>query len=69
VTVFLAAPVMRTVERIELPSTRQPMISARLDVVSLFMPPICMSKRSFSSTAYNKVCICRFPAPRVGFGA
>ncbi len=36
VTVFFAAPVMRTVARMELPSTSEPMIWARLSVVSLF---------------------------------
>lgn len=34
--VFFAAPVMRTVARIELPSTRQPMIWARFSAESLF---------------------------------
>ena len=31
---FLAVPVSRTVERMELPSTRQPMIRARCSVLS-----------------------------------
>jgi hypothetical protein len=35
--VFFAAPVMRTVERIELPSTRQRMMLARWAVDSLFI--------------------------------
>jgi len=37
VTVFLAAPVIRTVERIELPSTREPITAARFSVESLFI--------------------------------
>jgi hypothetical protein len=37
-TVAFAAPVMRQVERIELPSARQLMITAWRSVVSLFMP-------------------------------
>jgi hypothetical protein len=35
--VFLAAPVIRVVARIEFPSTRHPMIWARLSVESLFI--------------------------------
>jgi hypothetical protein len=37
VIVFLAAPVIRTVARMLLPSTRQPMIWARFSVLSLFI--------------------------------
>ncbi len=33
---FFAAPVMRTVARMEFPSTRQPMTCARRSVLSLF---------------------------------
>ena len=36
-TVFFAAPVMRTVARMLLPSTRQPMIAARFSVLSRFI--------------------------------
>ena len=36
-TVFLAAPVIRTVDRIDMPSTRQPTICAHLAVDSLFI--------------------------------
>jgi uncharacterized membrane protein len=43
--VFLAAPVIRTVARMLLPSTRQPMIWARFSVVSLFILTI-MRKHS-----------------------
>ncbi len=43
--VFLAAPVIRTVARMLLPSTRQPMIWARFSVDSLFILTI-MRKRS-----------------------
>jgi len=37
VTVFIAAPVIRTVDRIDMPSTRHPTICARLAVESRFM--------------------------------
>ena len=40
--VFLAAPVIRTVERMLLPSTRQPMIWARFSVLSLFIVTILL---------------------------
>jgi hypothetical protein len=42
VIVFLAAPVIRTVARMLLPSTRQPMIWARFSVVSLFILTILL---------------------------
>ncbi len=45
VIVFLAAPVIRTVARMLLPSTRQPMIWARFSVLSLFILTI-MRKHS-----------------------
>jgi hypothetical protein len=35
-TVFFATPVMRTVERIELPSTRAATTAARFEVLSTF---------------------------------
>jgi hypothetical protein len=46
--VFLAAPVMRTVARIELPSVRQPMICARLSVLNLFMRSLCLTAQAKS---------------------
>jgi hypothetical protein len=42
VTVFLAAPVMRTVERIELPSTKAPITCARRSVLRRFILPIML---------------------------
>ena len=39
---FLAAPVIRTVARIEFPSTKHPMIRARSSVVSLFILTIML---------------------------
>jgi hypothetical protein len=36
-TVFFATPVRRHVARIDMPSTRHPTISARFDVLSLFI--------------------------------
>ena len=43
-TVFFAAPVIRTVARMLLPSTRQPMICARFSVVSLFILTIMLER-------------------------
>ena len=39
---FLAAPVMRTVARMLLPSTRQPMIWARFSVLNRFILTIML---------------------------
>ena len=44
VTVFFAAPVMRTVPRIDTPSTRQPMICARLSVLNRFILTIMLER-------------------------
>jgi hypothetical protein len=43
VIVFRAAPVMREVERIELPSIRQRMIAARSHLLNLFILTLCVS--------------------------
>src|ERR1051325_2424996 len=48
VIVFLAAPVIRTVARIELPSTRHPMIRARSSVLSLFIVTIMLDRSGIS---------------------
>ena len=37
-----AAPVIRAVERIELPSTKQRMIAARSDLLNLFILTLCV---------------------------
>ena len=42
--VFFAAPVIRTVARMLLPSTRQPMICARFSVLSLFILTILLER-------------------------
>src|ERR1022692_196446 len=47
-TVFLATPVMRTVERTELPSTRQLMTLARCSEVSLFILVVCQTAHALS---------------------
>jgi hypothetical protein len=44
--VFFAAPVILTVARMLLPSTRQPMIWARFSVLSRFILTICLSDRT-----------------------
>ncbi len=55
VTVFLAAPVMRTVARMELPSTRQPTMRARCSVLNLFILTIMLDCRQTrnASTHYR----------------
>ena len=45
-TVFLAAPVMRTVERMELPSTSAPKTCTRFYIVSLFILTIMLDRSS-----------------------
>src|SRR5271156_5103897 len=48
ITVFLAAPVIRTVERMEQPSIRQLMICARVVESSRFMSSIILQRFSMS---------------------
>jgi hypothetical protein len=47
-TVFFATPVMRTVERTELPSIRQLMTLARCSEVSLFILLVCQTAHALS---------------------
>ena len=55
-TVFLAAPVMRTVERIELPSISAPKTCTRFCIVSLFILTIMLDRsRNVKGRNHKKV--------------
>lgn len=51
---FLATPVMRTVERIEQPSTRQEMTRTRFSLDSLYILLLCLIAQALSREGYGK---------------
>jgi hypothetical protein len=55
VIVFLAAPMIRTVARIDMPSTRHPMICPRRSVLSLFILTVMLDRsRTVKGTRKNE---------------
>src|SRR6266540_1564704 len=66
-TVFFATPVMRTVERIELPSTRAAITRTRFSVLSLFILTIILERLCIVNT--RLVLLCKRPPAGLGRGA